>query len=144
MLKSPSALLFSAALFSTAAHAVIQEQQWHHWFGNISAMEFEINSQNSAGEVLTLTCTGGTLALAYSVPAEDYRVSSLTGLAEPGISINGTNHSLDETAFTALKSAGNNGVIKITSSNTAISKKFSTKGLNEALGDFTWQDCIHH
>ena len=51
---------------------------------------------------------------------------------------------LDETAFTALKSAGNNGVIKITSSNTAISKKFSTKGLNEALGDFTWQDCIHH
>ena len=63
MLKSPSALLFSAALFSTSAHAVIQEQQWHHWFGNISVMEFEINSQNSAGEVLTLTCTGGTLAL---------------------------------------------------------------------------------
>jgi hypothetical protein len=79
-------------------------------------------------EMLTLTCTGGTLALAYSVPAEDYRVSSLTGLAEPGISINGTNYSLDETAFTALKSAGNNGVIKITSSNTAISKNSVLKG----------------
>jgi hypothetical protein len=99
-------------------------------------------TQNNSGEVLTLTCTGGTLALAYSVPAEDYRVSSLTGLAEPGISINGTNYSLDETAFTALKSAGKR-CNKITSSNTAISKKFSTKGLNEALGD-TWQDCIHH
>jgi hypothetical protein len=48
MLKSTSALLFSAALFSTTAHAVIQEQQWHHWFGNISVMEFEINnSQNN-------------------------------------------------------------------------------------------------
>jgi hypothetical protein len=71
-------------LYLFTAHAVIQEQQWHHWFGNISVMEFEINNlRTTAGEVLTLTCTGGTLALAYSVPAEDYRVSSLTGLAEP-------------------------------------------------------------
>ncbi|NTX85577.1 hypothetical protein G7003_18440 [Citrobacter youngae] len=75
MLKSPSALLFSAALFSTSAHAVIQEQQWHHWFGNISVMEFEINSQNSAGEVLTLTCTGGTLALADLPPRLDTTLS---------------------------------------------------------------------
>ena len=107
-------------------------------------MEFEINTQNNSGEVLTLTCTSGKLAVAYSVPAEDYRVSSLTGLAEPGMSINGTNYSLDETAFTALKSAGDKGVIKITSMNAAISKKFSAKGLNEALADISWQDCINH
>ncbi|MDM3141792.1 hypothetical protein [Citrobacter sp. Cf120] len=113
MLKTTSALLFSAALFSTTAHAVIQDQQWGNWFGNISAMEFEINTQNNSGEVLTLTCTSGKLTVAYSVPAEDYRVSSLTGLAEPGISVNGTNHSLDETAFAALKSAGEKDVIKI-------------------------------
>ncbi|HHX1545629.1 TPA: hypothetical protein ACU6I9_005661, partial [Salmonella enterica] len=99
---------------------------------------------NAAGEVLTLTCTSGKLAAAYSVPTEDYRVSSLTGLAEPGISVNGTNHSLDETAFTALKSAGDKGVITITSMNSAISKKFSAKGLNEALADTSWQDCINH
>ena len=55
MLKAASALLVSAALFSTAAHAVIQDQQWGNWFGNISAMEFEINNQNVSGEVLTLT-----------------------------------------------------------------------------------------
>lgn len=144
MLKTTSVLLFSAALFSTAAHAVIQEQQWGNWYGSISAMEFEINTQNIAGEVLTLTCTSGKLALAYSVPAEDYRVSSLAGLAEPGISVNGTSHSLDETAFTALKSAGDKGVIKITSMNSVISKKFSAKGLNEALADTSWQDCINH
>lgn len=142
MLKAASALLVSAALFSTAAHAVILDQQWGNWFGNISAMEFEINNQNASGEVLTLTCTSGKLAAAYSVPAEDYRVSSLTGLAEPGISINGTNYSLDETAFTALKSVGDKGVIKITSMNAAISKNFSAKGLNEALADTSWLDCI--
>lgn len=123
MLKTTSTLLFSAALFSTTAHAVIQDQQWGNWFGNISAMEFEINTQNNSGEVLTLTCTSGKLAVAYSVPAEDYRVSSLTGLAEPGISVNGTNHSLDETAFTALKATSEKDVIKITSMNAAISKK---------------------
>lgn len=144
MLKATPAILFSAALFSTVAHAVIQDQQWGNWFGNISAMEFEITTQNAAGEVLTLTCTRGKLAVAYSVPAEDYRVSSLTGLAEPGISINGTNHSLDETAFTVLKYAGDKGVITITSMNAAISKKFSAKGLNEALADTSWQDCINH
>ncbi|EAO5056164.1 hypothetical protein FZH48_22345 [Salmonella enterica] len=144
MRKTITALLVSAALFSTAAHAVIQDQQWEDWYGNISAMEFEINTQNTAGEVLTLTCTSGKLAVAYSVPAEDYRVSSLTGLAEPGISINGTNYYLDETAFTALKSAGDKDVIKVTSTNSAISKKFSANGLNEALADTTWQDCINH
>ena len=107
-------------------------------------MEFEINTQNASGEVLTLTCTSGKLAVAYSVPAEDYRVSSLTGLAEPGISVNGTNHSLDEMAFTALKATSEKDVIKITSINAAISKKFSAKGLNEALTDTSWQDCINH
>lgn len=99
-----------------------------NWFGNISAMEFEINTQNNSGEVLTLTCTSGKLAVVYSVPAEDYRVSSLTGLAEPGISVNGTNHSLDEMAFTALKATSEKDVIKITSMNAAISKNSVLKG----------------
>lgn len=54
MLKSPSALLFSAAVFSTASHAVILDQQWGSWFGTISAMEFEINTDNASNERLTL------------------------------------------------------------------------------------------
>lgn len=144
MLKSPSALLFSAALFSTAAHAFILDQQWGDWYGSISAMEFELNTQNASGEVLTLTCTRGKMVAAYSLPAEDYRVSSQAGLSEPGVSINGTNHPLDETAFTALKATSEKDVIKITSMNAAISKKFSAKGLNEVLADTTWQDCINH
>ncbi|WP_145603247.1 hypothetical protein [Yersinia intermedia] len=137
-------LLAGMTLFSATTQAVVGEQQWGEWYGNISGMEFEINTQNAAGEVLTLTCGSGKLAVAYSVPAEDYRVSSRTGLIEPGLSINGINHPLDEAAFTALKAAGEKGVIKITSMNSVISKKFSAKGLGNALADTTWLDCINH
>ncbi|OWF85014.1 hypothetical protein B4916_23395 [Yersinia intermedia] len=137
-------LLAGMMLFSATTQAFVGEQQWGKWYGNISGMEFEINTQNAADEVLTLTCTSGKLAVAYSVPTKDYRVSSQTGLAEPGLNINGTNHPLDETAFIALKAAGEKGVIKITSMNLAISKKFSAKGLGNALADSTWQDCINH
>lgn len=144
MLRNYHATLAGLLLLSHSAIAVQGDQQWGDWYGNISAMEFEINTQNTAGEVLTLTCTRGNLTAAYSVPAEDYRVSSQTGLSEPGVSINGTNHSLDEIAFTALKATSEKDVIKLTSMNAAISKKFSAKGLNEALVDATWQDCINH
>jgi hypothetical protein len=141
MLKAVSALFFSAALFSTAAHAVIQDQQWGNWFGTINVMEFEINGDNAIGERITLTCTGGHLAVAYSVPAEDYRVSSETGLAEPGLSINSRLYPPGEAAFEALKQAGERGQVKITSMGQNISKAFKTTGLQEALKDVTWQDC---
>lgn len=144
MFRNYYATLAGLLLLSHSASAVQAEQQWGDWYGNISAMEFELNTQNTAGEVLTLTCTSGKLTAAYSVPAEDYRVSSQTGLSEPGVSINGTNHSLDEIAFTALKATSEKDVIKLTSMNAAISKKFSARGLNEALADSTWQDCISH
>lgn len=144
MLKNYYATLAGLVLLSQSASAVQADQQWGDWYGNISAMEFELNTQNASGEVLTLTCISEKLAAAYSMPAEDYRVSSQTGLSEPGISINGTNHPLDEMAFTALKATSEKDVIKMTSMNAAISKQFSAKGLNEALADDTWQDCINH
>lgn len=144
MLRNHYATLAGLLLLSHSASAVQADQQWGDWYGNISAMEFELNTQNASGEVLTLTCTNGKLAAAYSVPAEDYRVSSQTGLSEPGVSINGTNHPLDESAFTALKETSEKVVIKMTSMNAAISRKFSAKGLNEALADATWQNCINH
>jgi hypothetical protein len=142
MLKYPSALLFSAALFSTAAHAVILDQQWGSWFGTISAMEFEINTDNASGERVTLTCTDGHLAIAYSVPAEDYRVSSETGLAEPGLNIDSKTYSLGEAAFMTLKNSGERGQIRIISMGQNLSKSFITAGLREALQDVTWQDCV--
>ncbi|MDX8000656.1 hypothetical protein FE394_16015 [Xenorhabdus sp. Reich] len=144
MLRNHYATLTGLLLLSNSPSAVQADQQWGDWYGNISAMEFELNTQNASGEVLTLTCTSGKLAAAYSVPAEDYRVSSQTGLSEPGVSINGTNHPLDERAFTALKATSEKDVIKMASMNTAISRKFSAKGLNEVLADATWQDCINH
>ena len=144
MWKSTSVLFFSAALFSTAAHAVIQDQQWGNWFGNISAMEFEINGDNAAGERITLSCTQGHLAIAYSVPTEDYRMSSDTGLAEPGLRINSRLYTPGEAAFMALKQAGDHGQVKITSMGQNISKAFKTAGLQEALKDVTWHDCTSH
>jgi len=137
-------LLFCGFTLCSSVMATVAEQQWDAWYGNISGMEFEINTQNTAGEVLTLTCGNGKLAVGYSVPAEDYRVSSTTGLAEPGLKINGTGYPLEEAAFTALKNAGEEGKIAVTSMNAAISKKFSAKGLTQALADVSWQDCINH
>ena len=144
MLRNHYAVLAGLVLLRHSASAVQADQQWGDWYGNSSAMEFELNTQNISGEVLTLTCTSGKLAAAYSVPTENYRVSSQTGLSEPGVSINGTNHPLDETTLTALKATSEKDVIKMTSMNAAISRKFSAKGLNEALVDATWQDCINH
>ncbi|MCB4620878.1 hypothetical protein [Escherichia coli] len=128
MLRNYYSTLAGLLLLSHSASAVQADQQWGDWYGNISAMEFELNTQNALGEVLTLTCTRGKLAAAYSVPAEDYRVSSQTGLSDPGVSINGTNHPLDETTFTALKATSQKDVIKMTSMNAAISKNSAPKG----------------
>ena len=137
-------LLFCGFTLCSPVMATVAEQQWDAWYGNISGMEFEINTQNTAGEVLTLTCGNGKLAVSYSVPAEDYRVSSTTGLAEPGLKINGKGYPLEEAAFTALKNAGGEGKIAVTSMNAAISKKFSAKGLTQSIADISWQDCINH
>ncbi|WP_312585145.1 hypothetical protein [Atlantibacter sp.] len=142
MRKTMTALLASAALFNTAAHAAMEEQQWGNWFGNINIMELELNADNAKGERITLTCTGGHLAVAYSVPADDYRVSSETGLAEPGLSIDSKAYPLGEAAFTALKKAGESGQVRVTSMGQNMSKPFKTIGLQDALQDVTWQDCI--
>ena len=78
MLRNHYAVLAGLVLLSHSASAVQADQQWGDWYGNISAMEFELNTQNISGEVLTLTCTSGKLAAAYSVPTENYRVSSVS------------------------------------------------------------------
>jgi hypothetical protein len=61
MLKITSALFLSATLFTTAAHA-IQEQQWGNWFGNTSGMEFGINADNDVGERMTSLASEATWA----------------------------------------------------------------------------------
>ncbi|MET3702159.1 hypothetical protein [Citrobacter sp. UYEF32] len=137
-------VLAGSLLFSFSALAVVADQQWGEWYGNISSMEFELNARNPSGEVITLSCGSGHLAVSYSVPDENYRVSSASGLSEPGLSINHQNYSLNESAFNALKNTGNGGAIRVISMNSAISKDFSTSRLSEALRDVSWQDCINH
>lgn len=68
-------------------------------------------------------------------------MSSETGLAEPGLSINSRLYPPGEAAFMALKQASERGQVKITSMGQNISRAFKTAGLQEALKDVTWQDC---
>lgn len=138
----PKLLLSFGVLLSSTTHAVVNDQQWGDWYGNISAMEFEINANNDTGEQITLTCIHGGLIVAYSVPAKDYRVSSDTGLKEPGLNINAVHYQLGEAAFMALKNASNEGQVEITETNKPLSKIFKTAGLKDALKEVTWLDCI--
>ena len=142
MLKVTSALSLSATLFISAAHAAIQEQQWGSWFGNTSGMEFDINADNDDGERITLTCTGGHLGIAYSVPAKNYHLTSGAGMKEPGLNINFTHYPLGDTAFMALKNTSDDGVLEVTEAGKPLSGPFKTAGLQEALKEVTWQDCI--
>ncbi|HEX4501628.1 MAG TPA: hypothetical protein VH187_10825 [Scandinavium sp.] len=142
MLKVTSALFLSATLFTTTSQAAIQEQQWGNWFGNTSGMEFSINADNDVGERITLTCTEGHLGITYSVPAKNYSISSGAGLKEPGLNINSTHYQLGEAAFMALKNTRDEGVLEVTEASKPLSKPFKTAGLQEALKEVTWQDCI--
>jgi hypothetical protein len=142
MLKVTSALFLSATLFTATSHAAIQEQQWGNWSGNTSGMEFGINADNDAGERITLTCTGGHLGVTYSKPDRNFLVSSGAGLKELGLNINSTHYQLGEAAFMALKNTGDEGVLEITEASKPLSRPFKTAGLQEALKEVTWQDCI--
>lgn len=144
MLKTTSAFLFSAALFSTAAHAVIQDQQWGNWFGNISAMEFELNTDNSAGERMTLTCRDNQLVVGYSVPDKAYTESPNDGQKTVGLNINAVHYQPGEAAFMALKNINDDGRIVVTQMNEPLSHPFKAVGLHDALQELTWEDCISH
>lgn len=143
MLKVTSALFLSANLFTAASHAAIQEQQWGNWFGNISGMEFSINADNDVGERITFTCNEGHLVVTYSKPDINFLVSSGAGLKEPGLNINSTHYQLGEAAFMALKNTGDEGVLEVTEASKPLSRAFKTAGLQEALKEVTWQDCIN-
>ena len=144
MLKITSALLFSTALFSAAVHAMGQEQQWGNWFGTVNAMEFELNTDNSAGERMTLTCRDNHLMLNYSgsdkkpLGVPDKRQEAM------GININAVHYLPGKAAFIALKNTDSHGQIEITRMNKPLSHPFSTAGLRDALEDLNWEDCISH
>ncbi|WP_312805779.1 hypothetical protein [Atlantibacter hermannii] len=144
MVKVTSALLVSAVLFSTAAHAVIQDQQWGHWYGSISAMEFALNTDNPAGETLTLHCSNNQLAATYEDTRSHYRADTTEGLNDVQLLIGKKAYSLDSDAFTALKHSTARDRIIFSSRQTGDSKPFSAQGLKDALQDVTWQDCTSH
>ncbi|MBJ8415309.1 hypothetical protein [Citrobacter cronae] len=144
MLQRYSALFFAATLFSTAVHAIGQEQQWGNWSGVINVMEFELSADNSAGERITLTCRDNRLNVDYSVPENEYQDTSDNGIKEVGLNINGTHFQPGEAAFMALKNTNGDGEIEITRMNKLLSHPFKMNGLHDALQDITWEDCTSH
>lgn len=134
----------AALLLSSTAHATVQEQQWGKWYGSISAMEFALNTENKAGETLTLHCSNNQLAATYEDTKSHYRADTAEGLNDVQLLIGNKTYGLDSTAFTALKHSGARDSIIFSSRQTGESKPFSAQGLKDALQDATWQDCISH
>ena len=121
MLKITSAFFFSTALFSAAVHAMGQEQQWGNWFGTVNAMEFELNTDNSAGEHMTLTCRDSHLMLNYSGSDKKPLGVPDEGHEAMGININAVHYLPGKAAFTALKNTDSHGQIEITRMNKPLS-----------------------
>lgn len=144
MLKITSALFLSATLFSTASDAMGREQHWGSWFGTINVMEFELNTDNSAGERLTLTCRDNQLVVGYSAPDKAHAETPDDGQITVGLNINSVHYQTSEAAFMALKNSDSDGQIEVTSMNKALSHPFKTTGLHDALQDLTREDCISH
>ncbi|EGT4387192.1 hypothetical protein AUM59_15150 [Cronobacter sakazakii] len=144
MLKITSALFLSAMLFSTASDAMGREEHWGSWFGTINVMEFELNTDNSAGERLTLTCRDNQLVVGYSAPDKAHAETPDDGQKTVGLNINSVHYQTSEAAFMALKNSDSDGQIEVTSMNKALSHPFKTAGLHDALQDLTWEDCISH
>lgn len=144
MLKITAALFLSATLLSTASHAMGREQQWGSWFGTIDVMEFELNTDNSAGERMSLTCKDNQLVVGYSVPDKAHAETTDDGLKRAGLNINAVHYQPGEAAFLALKNTGSDGQIEVTHMNEPLSQPFKTAGLHDALQDVTWEDCISH
>ncbi|MCU1791398.1 hypothetical protein PZA22_06100 [Pectobacterium polaris] len=146
--------IVTALVSCTNAHAVVVDQQWGDWYGTNGGMEFSLNSRNASNEVLTLECANQQLVVRFSIPAENYTINSVEGAQDVYLSINSQKYELDNVkningeipaaiVFKALKQAKNSDLLRFTSFQSGESKDFSASGLNEALKDITWQDCIN-
>lgn len=154
-MKKAIALSWALGLLSVNASAVVTEQHWDNWYGNNGGMEFALSSQNQAGETLTLTCSGKKFIARYSVPKDNYEISSDEGASDVSLIINNTPHGLDSfpsppdgkvpasAAFNALKHTSASDVIRFTSFQSGDSKDFSASGLARALKEVSWEDCMN-
>lgn len=61
MLRDHHATLAGLLLLSHSASAVQADQQWSDWYGNISAMEFELNAARQSKRDTLTTNIGSRL-----------------------------------------------------------------------------------
>ncbi|WP_271311510.1 hypothetical protein [Yersinia intermedia] len=149
------ALCWALGLLSVDASAVVTEQHWNNWYGNNGGMEFALSTQNQAGETLTLTCSGKKFIVGYSVPKDNYEISSDEGASDVSLIINNAQLGLDNfpsppdgkvpatEAFNALKNTSASDIIRFTSFQSGDSKDFSANGLASALKKVSWEDCMN-
>ncbi|WP_447884049.1 hypothetical protein [Serratia fonticola] len=149
-----SSMTLAALLVTASASAAVSEQTWGDWFGNTGGMEFALNSMNKAGEQLTINCGDHQMVVTYQQIQENYSATSVEGLKDVYLMINGKKYGLDndepaiggsipaQQAFDALKQSDPKDKIAFTSLQSGESKPFSARGLAQALKEVSWQDCL--
>lgn len=144
-----STLLF----LSPAAHSLILDEEWGDWYGS-TAMAWALNTQNEAGETLTLTCTNKAFRVQLNAPDFTEPVGSDYFVQGMQLRINDTAYDFfpsafqdtvgpDKALFHALKQTKDTDTLQFTSL-PIDSEPFSAKGLAEALADTDYQDCVDH
>ncbi|NBJ33136.1 hypothetical protein GE191_05535 [Serratia fonticola] len=145
-------VLATLSVVSLSAGAVVQDQEWGDWYGNTGGMEFAINTDNKAGERLTLECRESRLTVKYS-DGKGYDIDSTA--KDPVMIIGGKSYKVDnepsldkkegipaEVLFNALKQADPKETIRFSTFQSGETEPFSANGLKAALNDLTYQDCV--
>lgn len=137
-------------MLSTSAHSVILDEQWGDWYGS-TGMAWGLNTQNSAGEKLSLSCHGGEFHIEVATPEFPEVVGTDNYVKYMEFKINGQPYSVSsdpenpdsKKLFEALKKTSEKDSLLFTSLQVSTSP-FSTKGLGEAMNDTDYQDCLDH
>lgn len=137
-------------VLSASAHSVILDDEWGDWYGN-TGMAWDLNTNNSAGEKLTLSCSGGRFHLDVTTPDFPEVVGTHNYVQYMALDINVQSYGLpsdpddpdSQKLFDALKKTSSSDTLQFTSLqvNTA---PFSASGLADAMADTTYQDCLEH
>ncbi|WP_226812034.1 hypothetical protein [Buttiauxella massiliensis] len=147
--------LSTVLLISASVSAAVTEQEWGNWYGNTGGMEFALNTQNRAGQALTVSCSNKQMLVTLSSQKENWSARSDEALDDLYLRINNKTYELSndtmfpnepvpaQLVFEALAHAKASDTIVFTSRQTGDSKPFSARGLNEALKGITWQDCMN-
>lgn len=137
-------------ILSASAHSVILDDEWGDWYGN-TGMAWDLNANNSVGEKLTLSCSGGRFHLDVATPDFPEVVGTHNYVKYMALEINQQPYNVSsdpedsdsQKLFDALKKTSNSDTLQFTSLQVNTSP-FSANGLADAMADTTYQECLEH